>query len=160
MERYVAVVGPGDGATDVETRLAEEVGRRLAEQSAVVITGGLAGVMAAAARGARRAGGRTVGLLPGRDRAAADAAVELTIPTGLGELRNGLLVNGADGVVAVGGSWGTLSEIALARGAGKPVVSVRGWTVRDNDGRLLDLAVADSPAQAVAQLLDQLPAPG
>jgi uncharacterized protein (TIGR00725 family) len=156
MDPYVAVVGPGDGATDAEVGLADEVGRRLAEADVVVLTGGLGGVMAGAVRGARRAGGRTVGLLPGLDRGAADPGVSLAIPTGLGELRNGLVVNCADGLIAVGGSWGTLSEIALARRAGKPVVTVRGWTVRDHAGDPVDLDTAASPAEAVAYLLGRL----
>ncbi|MEP6599157.1 MAG: hypothetical protein ABJB98_06890 [Actinomycetota bacterium] len=159
MNRYVAVVGPGEGATRLEVRLADEIGQRLAENNVVVVTGGLAGVMAAAARGARRAGGQTVGLLPGLDRAAADAGVTMAIPTGLGELRNALVVNSADGLIAVGGSWGTLSEIAFARRADLPVVSVCGWTVRDHNGNQVEVSTADSAEKAVTLLLGQLPRP-
>jgi uncharacterized protein (TIGR00725 family) len=121
----------------------------------IVVTGGLGGVMAAAARGAQRAGGRTVGLLPGLDRAAAVETNSVVIPTGLGQLRNGLVVNSADGVIAIGGSWGTLSEIALARRAGRPIVSLHGWTIRDQQGNSLDQDTADSPEEAVIRLLAQ-----
>jgi uncharacterized protein (TIGR00725 family) len=108
-----------------------------------VLTGGLGGVMAAATEGAADAGGLTVALQPGTSREPSAATVVL--PTGLGELRNGLLVRCADAVVAVGGSWGTLSEIALARRTGVPVVAIGGWA-------LPDVPVADSPAAALAAL--------
>jgi uncharacterized protein (TIGR00725 family) len=125
---YVAVVGPGEATRDEEAA-AERVGRRLAEAGAVVVCGGLGGVMAAACRGASDAGGRAVGILPGTDRAAANAWVDVAIPTGLGELRNGLVVRSADAVIAVGGGFGTLSEIGLALKAGKPVVGIDTWAI-------------------------------
>lgn len=121
---YVAVVGPGAGATDEDLRAAEEIGAALAACGAVLVTGGLDGVMAAAARGATRAGGLSVGLLPGTGRDQADPAHSVVIPTGLGELRNALLVRAADVVVCVGLSWGTLSEVALAVRTGVPVVTL------------------------------------
>lgn len=123
---YVAVVGPGQASAE-EERVAEEAGRRLAEAGCVVVCGGLGGVMAAACRGATKAGGTTVGLLPGLARADANPWVAVALPTGMGELRNGLVVRAADAVLAVGGAWGTLSEIALARAAGRPVVGVASW---------------------------------
>lgn len=153
---YVAVVGPGD-ADDELCRLAEEVGRLLAEAGAVVVTGGLGGVMAAASAGARAAGGEVVGLLPGRDRTAGNADLTVAIPTGLGELRNGLVVAAADAVIGVGGSWGTLSEIALACRAGKPVRSLRGWRLLDAGGRPVELPVAQTPSEAVTAVLAELP---
>jgi uncharacterized protein (TIGR00725 family) len=125
----VAVVGPGDTTDAGLLAAAEAVGRGLAEAGLTVVTGGLGGVMAAASRGARSAGGHPVGLLPGEDADAADPAVVVAIPTGLGELRNALVVRAAAVVVAVGGSWGTLSEVALARRSGRPVVSLLGWHV-------------------------------
>jgi uncharacterized protein (TIGR00725 family) len=94
-----------------------------------VVTGGLGGVMAAASQGAHDAGGFVIGLLPGDDAAAANDFVDLPIPTGLGEGRNLLIVRMAHIVVAVGGSWGTLSEVALARRRGIPVVSLQGWRI-------------------------------
>lgn len=105
--------------------------------------------MAAAARGAREAGGTTVGLLPGQDRA--DAAPDLTVvlPTGLGEGRNLLVVRAAHAVVCVGGSWGTLSEVALAHRLGVPVVTVQGWTVLDDAGSVLGGTATRSATEAV-----------
>jgi uncharacterized protein (TIGR00725 family) len=126
MQPYVAVVGPGE-ATAEEIATAEEVGRLLAARGAVVVCGGLGGVMEAACRGAKEGGGRTVGILPGGDRAAANPHVDVAIATGLGEARNALVVRAADVVIAVGGAYGTLSEIALALKTGTPVVGVRSW---------------------------------
>jgi uncharacterized protein (TIGR00725 family) len=125
---YVAVIGPGEASRD-ELHSAESVGAGLAAAGAVVVTGGLGGVMEAACRGARSRRGRTVGLLPGEDRDAANGWVEIAVATGLGELRNGLVVRAADAVVAVGGGHGTLSEIALALKLGRPVVGLGTWEV-------------------------------
>ncbi|TVP69008.1 MAG: TIGR00725 family protein [Nitriliruptor sp.] len=127
MQQHVAVIGPGEGATGQDCADAHRAGTLLAEVGIVVITGGLGGVMAAAARGARDAGGVSVGLLPSADRADGDPAHTVLLPTGLGELRNGLVVRAADAVLAIGGSWGTLSEVALAVRVGTPVVAVRSW---------------------------------
>ncbi len=150
---FVAVVGSGSADTELEV-VAEEVGRRLAEGGAVVVCGGLGGVMAAACRGASTAGGTTVGLLPGNDRRAANRWVTVPVATGLGELRNGLVVRSADAVVAVGGAYGTLSEVALALQAGKLVVGVGTWGLVRPDGSL-DHKVqrAGSAAEAVAMVL-------
>jgi uncharacterized protein (TIGR00725 family) len=125
--RYIAVIGPGSDASPEELRDARTAGRLLAQAGAVLVTGGLGGVMAAAASGAAEDGGTSIGLLPGSDRAMADPAHTVTIPTGMGELRNGLVVRAADAVLCIGGSWGTLSEIALAIRTGKTVVAVGGW---------------------------------
>jgi|SRR5215218_8902680 len=127
MPSYVAVVGPGTDATEAQCALAEDVGARLAEAGAIVVTGGLGGVMEAACRGARSRRGTTVGLLPGLDRGAANGWVDVAIPTGLGELRNGLVVRAADALVAVGGGAGTLSEIALAVKGGLVVAGLGTW---------------------------------
>lgn len=126
--RYVAVCGPG-APEDAVARTAEEVGRLLARRGAVLVCGGLGGVMEAACRGAREAGGITVGILPGHDRAAANAFVDVALPTGMGEMRNALIVRSADAVIAVAGEYGTLSEIALALKTGVPVVGVGTWDV-------------------------------
>jgi uncharacterized protein (TIGR00725 family) len=129
---YVAVVGPGDASPE-ELHTAEEVGAGLAAAGVVVVTGGLGGVMEAACRGARSRRGRTLGILPGEDRDAANGWVEIAVATGLGELRNGLVVRAADAVVAVGGGHGTLSEIALALKLGRPVVGIGTWEVHGVD---------------------------
>jgi uncharacterized protein (TIGR00725 family) len=102
--------------------LAEEVGARLAEAGAVLLCGGLTGVMEAAARGAVRNGGLTIGILPGTDGADANEHIVLPLPSGMGEMRNMLLVRFADAVIAVGGEWGTLSEVAFAMRIGTPVI--------------------------------------
>ena len=126
--KAVAVCGSGDAPPE-QLAVAERVGALLAERSVVVVTGGLGGVMEAACRGAGRAGGTTLGLLPGLDRSAANEWVTVAIPTGLGELRNGLVVRACDGLIAVGGGYGTLSEIALALKAGKRVVGIDSWPI-------------------------------
>ena len=129
---YVAVVGPGEASPE-ELHAAEEIGAGLAAAGAVVVTGGLGGVMEAACRGARSRRGRTIGILPGEDRDAANGWVEIAIATGLGELRNGLVVRSADALVAVGGGHGTLSEVALALKLGRPVVGLGTWAVHGVD---------------------------
>jgi uncharacterized protein (TIGR00725 family) len=120
------VVGPGDGG---DLGAAEQVGRELGRRGAVLVCGGLGGVMEAACRGAKAAGGITVGLLPGEDRGAANAFVDIAIPTGLGEARNALVVRAADAVIAVGGGYGTLTELAFALKAGKLVAGIGSWDV-------------------------------
>ena len=121
-------MGPGEaGARELE--LAAEVGAELARKGAVIVCGGLGGVMEAACRGARAEGGTTIGILPGLDRSAANPHVEVAIPTGLGEARNALVVRAADVLIAVGGAYGTLSEIALALKAGKRVVGLKTWEI-------------------------------
>ena len=141
----MAVIGPADASAEEAAR-AEAVGRLLGEAGAVVVCGGLGGVMEAAARGAAGAGGTVVGLLPGLDRGAANPHVTVTITTGLGEMRNALVVRAADAVVAVGGAYGTLSEIAFALRTGKPVVGLDTWA-------LDDVVDAPDPEAAVALAL-------
>ncbi|HTW20385.1 MAG TPA: TIGR00725 family protein [Mycobacteriales bacterium] len=151
MRRHIAVVGPSV-ATAEELDWAYETGRAIAERGDVLVTGGLGGVMAAACRGASEAGGVSVGLLPGSDRSEANPHVTVAIATGLGELRNGLVVRSADGVIAIGGSWGTLSEIALAVRTGTPLVVLGGWELRGGDSEPLDLLRANTPTEALAIL--------
>jgi uncharacterized protein (TIGR00725 family) len=125
---YIAVVGAGDATEQLEWA-AEEVGAGLAEAGAVVVTGGLGGVMEAACRGAKSRRGPTLGILPGTDRGAANGWVDIAVPTGMGEMRNALIVRSADALVAIGGGPGTLSEIALALKGGKPVVGLASWDI-------------------------------
>lgn len=127
MPHYVAVVGPSVPGDPGLLDQASAAGRLLAGHGWVVVTGGLGGVMAAAAAGVAEAGGTAVALLPGSDRGAASPGHTVAIPTGLGEMRNALLVRSVDAVLALGGSWGTLSEVALAARTGVPVFSVAGW---------------------------------
>jgi uncharacterized protein (TIGR00725 family) len=137
----VAVVGPG-AADPAQVEAAEAVGGELARRGAVVVCGGLGGVMEAACRGAKAAGGTTVGILPGADRRDANPYVDVALVSGLGEGRNALVVRAADAVVAVGGGFGTLSEIALALRAGKPVVGIGTW----------ELAVGGEPVEAIERV--------
>jgi uncharacterized protein (TIGR00725 family) len=141
---YVAVVGPGEASPD-ELHAAEEIGAGLAAAGAVVVTGGLGGVMEAACRGARSRRGRTVGILPGEDRDAANGWVDVAIATGLGELRNGIVVRAVDALVAVGGGHGTLSEVALALKLGRPVVGLGTWEVHGVDH-------VSTPEEALARI--------
>jgi uncharacterized protein (TIGR00725 family) len=148
----VAVCGPAE-CTPAERERAGRVGRLLAGSGAVVLCGAGTGVMAAVAAGAREAGGLVVGVSPGgRGTAAAEVTVE--VATRLGQARNAVLVASADAVLAVGGSWGTLSEVALAVRHGVPVVSLGGWRVLDAAGRPVDgVLAADTPERAVERAL-------
>ena len=135
-------------------RIAEAVGRGLARRGAIVVCGGLGGVMEAACRGAKAEGGTTVGILPGLDRDDANPFVDIALPTGLGEARNALVVRAADALVAVAGEFGTLSEIALALRLGTPVVGVRTWELA-RAGRPVEAIVrVDDPDEAAARALD------
>lgn len=152
---YIGVIGAGVRSAETDV-LADQVGRGVAERGAVLVCGGLGGVMEAACRGARSAGGRTLGLLPGSDREAANPHVELAVPTGMGELRNGLIVRAADALIAVGGEWGTLSEIALALKLGKPVVGLRTWPLARAGAPEGAIVVSDDAAQAVERAFELL----
>jgi uncharacterized protein (TIGR00725 family) len=145
---YVAVAGAGRASAEVE-RMAEEVGRLLALSGAVVVTGGLGGVMDAASRGAAGAGGQVIAIVPGESRTGATAHATMVVATGAGQARNLALAATCDGMVAVGGEWGTLSEIALAGKLGRPVVALAGWEVHG-------VECAADPADAVARLLARL----
>src|SRR5215468_31850 len=132
----VAVCGPAD-CTDEQARAAFEVGRQLARRGATVLCGGGTGVMAAVAAGARSLDALVIAIAPGPEPGAADATVAIT--TDLGQARNSVLVNSADAVIAIGGSWGTLSEVAMAMRRRQhrpdlPVVTLGGWTVHDQAG--------------------------
>lgn len=143
----VAVIGSG---AEHEAR-AEEVGRLLAERGCTVVTGGLGSVMAAAARGAKSAGGVTIGVLPGESGRDANEWIDHAVVTGVGHARNLAVVASGDAVIAVGGQWGTLAEIGFAHVLGRPVVILEpGWQVEG-------VARAASPAEAVELALGALP---
>jgi uncharacterized protein (TIGR00725 family) len=152
MRAYVAVVGAGNASAEEEA-VAEAVGRGLAEGGAILVCGGLGGVMEAACRGAKSAGGTTIGILPGDRREDANPHVDIALATGLGEMRNGLIVRAVDALVAVGGEFGTLSEIALALKARKPVVGIGGWELARASEPVDAIARAASPEEAVARAL-------
>ncbi len=131
---YVSVIG-GSTCTAAVAALGEQLGELLAERGCVVVNGGMAGVMEAVARGVRRRGGTCLGVLPGLDRRGAAPDLTLSLLTGLGHARNLAVVASGDVVIALGGSWGTLSEIGLARSIGREVVLLDSWAVAPPAGR-------------------------
>jgi len=143
--RYVAVCGATE-ATESQLTAAKEVGRLLAEAGAIVINGGLGGVSTAASEGASGAGGVVVGLLPDAHRAGANQYLTVALPTGMGQARNVLIVTAAQSVIAIGGGWGTLSEIAIAKRLGRPVVTLDSWPISG-------LESVGTPAEAVRMAL-------
>ena len=145
----VAVVGGGN-CSGAEAEWAAAVGRLVAERGAVLVCGGLGGVMEAAARGAKQAGGLTIGILPGSDPGAANPHIDVAIATGMGEMRNALIVRAAGAVIAIGGGWGTLSEIALARRIETPVVGLH-----DSFMPAVEIPRVAQPEQAVQWALEQ-----
>ncbi len=149
---YIAVIG-GSEHVEEDYRAAEEVGRAIARAGGYVLTGGHLGVMEAACRGAKECGGTTIGFLPSEDRTSANDYVDIALPTGLGEMRNMLVVHASDVVIAVGGEFGTLSELAFALRVGKPVVGLGTWEL-SKKGRAADaIHVVDDPASAVRAAL-------
>jgi uncharacterized protein (TIGR00725 family) len=128
--RQVAVCGGGADPPAQALDAAEEVGRRLAESGITLVCGGLGGVMEAAARGASEAGGEVIGILPGDDPTEANPHCTHVIATGIGHARNLAVVASAEAVIAIGGEWGTLSEIAFARRLGRSVVALDTWTMK------------------------------
>jgi uncharacterized protein (TIGR00725 family) len=153
VSRYVGVAG----ASQADPPLLEEaelLGRRLAEGGAVVVCGGGPGVMEAVCRGARAAGGTTVGLLPGLDRGEGNPHLSVSVPTGMGQGRNLLLVRASDALVAVGGGFGTLSEIALALRTGIPVIGLATWSLRLDDRPVPAFPVTDDAGTAARLALE------
>ncbi|MBI2928627.1 MAG: TIGR00725 family protein [Verrucomicrobia bacterium] len=151
--KTISVIGAGE--CDAETAAqAERVGLLLAQQGFTLVCGGLGGVMAAACRGAKTAAGLTIGILPGPDAAAANPWVDIAIPTGLGDARNFLVVRSAHAVIAVGGEFGTLSEIAFALKAGLPVVGLNTWQLAKHGHIEAIIREAASPAEAVRVALE------
>lgn len=149
----IAVIGPGD-VPDSERDLlaiAHELGRLIAKRKLTLITGGLGGVMEAASRGASEAGGTVIGILPGDSAAEANTHVQIALATGMGQARNAIIINSADAVIAIGRGFGTLSEMALALRARKPVAAINSW-----EG--IDPAVqrAANVGEALAWVIQQL----
>src|SRR4029453_9047500 len=152
---HVAVVGGGAAEPRIAA-LAEGVGRLLGRSGAVVVCGGLGGVMEAACRGAKSAGGMTGGILPGLHRRDAHTWVDVAIPTGLGEARNALVVRAADVLIAIGGEYGTLSEIALALKAGTPVVGLHTWELAKAGSLVHAIVETETPKEAVRAALEAI----
>jgi uncharacterized protein (TIGR00725 family) len=152
MAVHIGVVGEGVCSARV-AREAAEVGAAVARAGAILLCGGLRGVMEAASRGAAEAGGIVVGLLPGFRRRDANRWVTIPIVTGMDQARNVVLVRSCDALIAVGGMYGTLSEIALALKLGIAVVGLRTWRLQQPEGRRVPLIVAATPEDAVARAL-------
>jgi hypothetical protein len=144
----IGVIGPGDANPD-ELRMAEAVGRGIAERGGIVVCGGLGGAMEAVARGAAQAGGFTIGILPGHDPDSANLYISLPVVTGMSHARNLVNVLTSQAVIAVGGAYGTLSEIALALKSRRPVVALKSWRLKEigcDDALFME---AETPAEAI-----------
>ncbi len=151
---YIAVIGGGQ-CNAAEYSMAENVGRLVGLRDAVLVCGGLAGIMEAAARGAKEGGGVTIGILPGHERAPANPYLDYSITTGLGHARNLAVVSSGDAVIAIGGGYGTLSEIGLAAKLGRPVVLLGGWRLQRDQGTE-GIWYASSPEEAVGLAIEAL----
>ena len=152
-KKIIAVIG-GEQPSPEEARLAEEVGRELARRGVILVCGGLGGVMEAACRGASSEGGVTIGILPGNKPQAANPYVQIPIVTGIGYARNVIVVKSAQAVIAIGGSHGTLSEIAHALQNNIPVIGVNTWSLSRNDQPDNSIIVTQDPTDAVNEALN------
>ncbi len=152
-KKTVAVIG-GSEPSPEEARLAEEVGRELAKQGATLVCGGLGGVMEAACRGASSKGGVTIGILPGDSPKTANPYVQIPIVTGIGYARNITVVKSAQAVIAIGGSYGTLSEIAHALQSDIPVIGLNTWELSRNGQQDNSIIPAQNPTEAVNKALN------
>ena len=151
-QKFIAVIG-GRQPSSEEARLAEAVGRELARRGAILVCGGLGGVMEAACKGASSEGGVTVGILPGDSRQAANPYIQIPIVTGMGYARNVAVVKSAQAVIAIGGNYGTLSEISHALQSGIPVIGLNTWTLSKNDRQDNSIIIVQSPTEAVNKAL-------
>ena len=142
----IGVIGAGAAGADA-CKLAEETGELIAANDAILITGGMGGVMEAASKGAHAAGGLVIGILPGRSASEANSWVDIPIVTGLGEARNAIIVRTAEALIAITGEYGTLSEIAFGLKFGKPVISLQSWAVDEHIVRV------QTPREAVETAL-------
>jgi uncharacterized protein (TIGR00725 family) len=152
LSRQISVIGASEGSGDI-LRVAEGVGRGIAEAGAVLVCGGRTGVMEAASKGAADAGGIVVGILPTLSTDDANPYVSYAVATGTGHARNLAVVASGEAVIAIGGEWGTLSEIAFARRLGKRVTAIQSWTLGNRAGTDLGIVEADTPEDAVRSAL-------
>ncbi len=151
-ELLISVIGSSE-CSDEEAQFAEEVGRELARRGAILVCGGLGGVMEAACRGAASQGGTTIGILPGNSRKDANRYVKIPIVTGMGYTRNAIVAKSGQAVIAINGSYGTLSEIAYALQSGVPVIGLDTWSLSRSGEEDSSIIVAQSPAEAVEKAL-------
>ncbi|HEX7244008.1 MAG TPA: TIGR00725 family protein [Solirubrobacterales bacterium] len=157
--RQVAVIGPARCAMESEAaQLAEEVGRLLAEAGVALVCGGMSGAMEAACRGASGAGGEAIGIVPGHETGEANRFCTHVVATGIGHARNLAVVSSGEAVIAIGGEWGTLSEIGFARAIGRPVIALRSWALTGRE-RMEDapgVISAETAREAVDLALETL----
>jgi uncharacterized protein (TIGR00725 family) len=151
----VAVVGAAN-CTAAQSAAAEEVGRLLAERGVILVCGGGGGVMEAACRGAQQAGGITIGLMPGFDPNEGNAYLTVALPTGLGHARNALVVQAGRSAIAIGGGYGTLSEIGIALKSGRKVVGLGTWQATTSGGQMATILPARTPEEAVELALSSI----
>ncbi len=151
--KVIAVIGGGQ-PTSKEVKLAEKVGRELAKHGAILICGGLSGVMEAACKGANAERGLTIGILPGENRQLANPYVQIPIATGVGYARNVAVVKSAQAVIAIGGSYGTLTEIGYALQTGLPVIGLNTWTIIRNNRQDKSIIPAESATKAVEMAIE------
>lgn len=152
-KKLIAVIGAGQCSKE-EAKIAEEVGREIARQGATLVCGGLGGVMEAACKGASSQGGVTIGILPGENRQAANPYIQIPIVTGIGYARNISVVKSAQAVIAIGGSYGTLSEIGHALQSGIPVIGLNTWSLSKNSQQDNSIILAQNPSEAVNKALN------
>ena len=148
----IGVIGGRRASAEI-LRKAEEVGRLIANRGAVLVCGGMGGVMEAACRGAKKAGGTTVGILPVPSSDKGNDYLDVIIPTGMGLARNAVIINSVDGAVAVGGSYGTLSEMAFALQKAIPLVSLKSW---DFDDAMVTVESAQEAVERIFQMIDEI----
>jgi len=152
-KKFIAVIGGSQPSTE-EIKLAEAVGRELAKRGAALVCGGLSGVMEAACRGAQSEGGLTIGILPGETRQMANPYVQIPIVTGMSYARNVIVVRSTQAVIAIGGSYGTLSEIGHALQSGIPVIGLKTWSLFRNGKQDNSIILAKNPQDAVDKALE------
>lgn len=149
MQSMVGIIGGADISADIYST-AFEVGSEIARQGYLLVCGGMGGVMEAAAKGCKQAGGLTVGIIPAERREMANPFIDIVIPTGMGIMRNLLVVRSAVGLIAIDGKYGTLSELAFALQLDVPVVGLGTWDVSDR------IIPANSPTEAVQKLISEI----
>ena len=152
-KKIIAVIGGGE-CSPQEAETAEAVGREIAKRGAILVCGGLGGVMEAACKGAHSGGGMTIGILPGDRRQPANPYIQIPIVTGIGYARNVVVVKSAHAVIAVGGSYGTLSEISYALQSGIPVIGLNTWSLSRRNQQDKSIILAQTPEEAVTKALD------
>jgi len=152
-QKIIAVIG-GSQCSKEEAKIAEEVGRQLARQGAILVCGGLSGVMEAACKGASSEGGITIGILPGESRQAANPYVQIPIVTGIGYARNITVVKSAQAVIAIDGNYGTLSEISHALQSGIPVIGLNTWSLSRNSKQDNSIIPAQNATEAVDKAIE------